>query len=153
MLFGQIILVRNIFMSYTHGMIIGQGFWIKEKEYKSWRIYLIFRALATNTQNQIKQRPKHSQVFVKPQFIMIYHLKCCAMKIRVWQTYPPYKNLVPEIPKLGAERSMETWIWGSLHVLMLLLLPCGSPLILKYMMVWLCVWCSAWSRLLMASLQ
>ena len=59
---------------------------------------------------------------------MIYHLKCCAMKIRVWQTYPPYKNLVPEIPKLGAERSMETWVWGSLHVLILLLYGCSYEL-------------------------
>ena len=40
---------------------------------------------------------------------------------------PPYKNLVPEIPRLGAERNTETWIWGSLHVLILLLLPCGAP--------------------------
>ena len=44
---------------------------------------------------------------------------------------PPYKNLVPEIPKLGAERSMETWIWGSLHILILLLLPSGAPLKLE----------------------
>ena len=41
---------------------------------------------------------------------------------------PPYKNLVPEIPRLGAERNMETWVWGSLHVLILLLLPSGAPL-------------------------
>ena len=44
---------------------------------------------------------------------------------------PPYKNLVPEIPRLGAERSMETWIWGSLHVLILLLLSSGVPLNLE----------------------
>ena len=44
---------------------------------------------------------------------------------------PPYKNLVPEIPKLGAERSMETWVWGSLHVLILLLLSSGAPLNLE----------------------
>ena len=44
---------------------------------------------------------------------------------------PPYKNLVPEIPKLGAERDTETWIWGSLQVLMLLLLLSGSPLNLE----------------------
>ena len=59
-------------MSYTHGMIIGQGLWIKEKEYKSWRIYLIFRALATNTQKSNQAKTKHSKVFVKPHFIMIY---------------------------------------------------------------------------------
>ena len=44
---------------------------------------------------------------------------------------PPYKNLVPEIPRLGAERNTETWIWGSLHVLILLLLPCGASLVLE----------------------
>ena len=44
---------------------------------------------------------------------------------------PPYKNLVPEIPKLGVERNTETWIWGSLHVLILLLLPFGAPLNLE----------------------
>ena len=45
-------------MSYTHGMITGKGFWIKENEYKSWRIYLIFRALANNSQtlNQSKDK-------------------------------------------------------------------------------------------------
>ena len=64
--------------------------------------------LQTADKNQSRQGPKHSKVFVKPHFIMIYHLKCCAMKIRVWQTYPPYKNLVPEIPKLGAERNTKT---------------------------------------------
>ena len=50
---------------------------------------------------------------------------------------PPYKNLGPEIPKLCAERDTETWIWGSLQVLMLLLLPCSAPSSLKYLMVWL----------------
>ena len=44
---------------------------------------------------------------------------------------PPYKNLVPEIPILGAERNTETRIWGSLHVLILLLLPFGAPLNLE----------------------
>ena len=46
---------------------------------------------------------------------------------------PTSKNLILEIPKLGAERSMETWIWGSLHVLilLLLLLPSGAPLNLE----------------------
>ena len=44
---------------------------------------------------------------------------------------PPYKNLVPEIPRLGAERNTETWIWGSLHVLILLLLSFGAPLNLE----------------------
>ena len=53
--------------------------------------------------------------------------------------YPPYKNLVPEIPRLGAERSTETWIWGSLHVLIMLLLSSGAPLSLKYLMVCLYV--------------
>ena len=109
--------------------------------------------LQTAVKHSIKAKTKHSKVFVKPHFSMIYWLKCCGMKIRVWQTYPPYKNLVPEIPRLGAERSMETWIRGSLHVLILLLLQCSAQLSLKYLMVWLRVWHSSWSRLLMGSLQ
>ena len=44
---------------------------------------------------------------------------------------PPYKNLVPEILKLGVERNTRTWIRGSLHVLILLLLPFGAPLNLE----------------------
>ena len=47
------------------------------------------------------------------------------------QTYPPYRNLVPEIPRLGAERNTRSWIWGSLHVLILLLLSSGVPLNLE----------------------
>ena len=49
-------------------MIIGQKFWIKEKEYKSWRIYWIFRALANNRQNQIKAKPKTLKSFCKTTF-------------------------------------------------------------------------------------
>ena len=59
-------------------MIIGKGFWIKEKEYKSWRIYFIFRALANNRQKPITQGRKHSKVFVKPHFIMIVSLSVVA---------------------------------------------------------------------------
>ena len=44
---------------------------------------------------------------------------------------PPYENLVPKIPKLGVERNTRTWILGSLHVLILLLLPFGAPLNLE----------------------
>ena len=40
---------------------------------------------------------------------------------------PPYKNLVPEIPRLGVERKAESWIRGSLHFSLLVLLPSGAP--------------------------
>ena len=51
-------------------MIIGKGFWIKEKEYKSWRIYLIFRALANNRQNPIQAKSKTLKSFCQTTF---YH--------------------------------------------------------------------------------
>ena len=51
-------------------MIIGQKFWIKEKEYKSWRIYFIFRALANNRQKPIKARSKTLKSFCQTTF---YH--------------------------------------------------------------------------------
>ena len=44
---------------------------------------------------------------------------------------PPYKNLVPEIPNLGVERNAKTGSGGSLHVLILLVLPSGAPLNLE----------------------
>ena len=69
---AKLFLQEIIFMSYTHGMIIGKGFWIKEKEYKSWRIYFIFRAPANSRQKSNQAKTKHSKVFVKPQFILIY---------------------------------------------------------------------------------
>ena len=47
-------------------------FWIKDKKYKSWRILLIFRALANSRQKSNQAKTKHSKVFVKPHFIMIY---------------------------------------------------------------------------------
>ena len=68
--------------------------------------------------NQSRQGPKYSKVFVKPHFIMIGSLSVVASKSECDRPTPPYKNLVPEIPKLGAERDKETWIWGSLQVLM-----------------------------------
>ena len=61
---------ENSILYYTHGMIIGQKFWIKEKEYKSWRIYFIFRALANNRQNPIKAKSKTHKSFCQPTF---YH--------------------------------------------------------------------------------
>ena len=51
-------------------MIIGQGFWIKGKEYKGWGIYLIFRALANNRQNPNKARSKTLKSFCQTTF---YH--------------------------------------------------------------------------------
>ena len=51
-------------MSYTHGMISGQGFWIKGKEYKGWRIYLIFRALANNRQKSKQGKVQNTQKFL-----------------------------------------------------------------------------------------
>ena len=54
-------------------MIIGAKVCIKEKEYKSWRIYWISRALANSRQkpNQAKSKTLKS-FFVKPHFVMIY---------------------------------------------------------------------------------
>ena len=57
-------------MLYTHGMIIGSRVWIKEMKYRSWRIYLIFRALANNTQSPIKARSKTLKSFCQTTF---YH--------------------------------------------------------------------------------
>ena len=51
-------------------MIIGQKSGIKEKEYKSWRIYLIFRALANNRQKPIKAKSKTHKSFCQTTF---YH--------------------------------------------------------------------------------
>ena len=130
----------KVFGSRGRSIRVGEFIWFLEH-------------LQTTVKHSIKAKTKHSKVFVRPHFSMIYWLKCCGMKIRVWHSYPPYKNLVPEIPRLGAERSMESWIWGSLQVLMLLLLPCGAPLNLKYLMMWLHVWRSSWSRLLMGGSQ
>ena len=50
-------------MSYTHGMIIVQGYWTKEKEYKSWTIYLIFRALANSRQKSNEAKTKTLKSF------------------------------------------------------------------------------------------
>ena len=107
---------------------------VQEFGTRRWSIWVggfiwFLEHLQTTDKIQSMQSPKHSKVFfVKPYFIMINNLKCHAMKIRVWQTYPLYKNLIPELPRLGAERGKETWIWGCLQVLMLRLLPCGAPL-------------------------
>ena len=49
-------------------MIIGKKFWIKEMKYKSWRIYLIFRALANSRQKSNQAKSKHSKVFANPHF-------------------------------------------------------------------------------------
>ena len=40
--------------------------------------------LQTADKHSIKAKTKHSKVFVKPHFSMIYWFKCCGMKIRVW---------------------------------------------------------------------
>ena len=53
--FGQIIFVRKyytvLYTWYGHWAEV----WRKGMKYKSWRIYLIFRALATNTQKKSNQ--------------------------------------------------------------------------------------------------
>ena len=73
-LFGQIIFVRKYYIALYTWHDHWAEVWVKEMKYRSWRIYLIFRALANNTQNPIKARQglKHSKVFVKPYFIMNY---------------------------------------------------------------------------------
>ena len=51
-------------------MIIGQGFWIKGKEYKGWGIYLIFRALANSSQTFNQSKDKTPKFFCQTTF---YH--------------------------------------------------------------------------------
>ena len=53
-------------------MITGKGFWIKEKEYRSWRIYLIFRALANNTQKSNQANSKALKSFCQTTFYHVY---------------------------------------------------------------------------------
>ena len=49
-------------------MIIGQGFWIKGKEYKGWRIYLIFRALGNRRQTFNQSKDKTLKSFCQTTF-------------------------------------------------------------------------------------
>ena len=94
-------------MSYTHGMVTGKGFRVKEKEYKSWRIYFIFRALASNRQKPIKAKSKTHKSFCQTTFYhYLSHYVLCHENQGVTDL-TPYKNLVPEIPKLGVERNTE----------------------------------------------
>ena len=140
-------------MSYTHGMIIGQKFGARKWSIEVGGFIWFLEHLRTIDKNQSRQSPKDSIFFVKPHFIMIYHLKCCARKIRVWQTYPPYKNLVLEIPKLGVERNTKTGpgvVFTSSYCFFFRVV---LPLTLEYLMVWLRVWRSAWSRLLKGFLR
>ena len=50
-------------------MIIGKRFWIKEMKYKSWRIYLIFRALVNSRQKINQAKPKTLKSFCKSTFL------------------------------------------------------------------------------------
>ena len=50
---------------------------------------------------------------------------------------PPLQESRPRDSQTMCGKEYENWIRGSLQVLMLLLLPCGAPLNLKYLMVWL----------------
>ena len=100
---------KKLFLCPIHmAWSLGKVFGSRRRSIRVGGFIWFLEHLQTTDKNQSRQGPKHWKVFVKPHFIMIYHLKCCAMKIRVWQTYPPYKNLVPEIPKLGAGRNMKT---------------------------------------------
>ena len=65
---------------------------VQEFGARGWSIWVggfiwFLEHLQTTDKIQSMQSPKHSKVFVKPHFIMIYNHKCCAMKIRVWQSW------------------------------------------------------------------
>ena len=86
MLFGQIIFVRNIFMSYTHGMIIGSRVWSREMKYRGWRIYLISRALANNRHKSIKAKPKTLKSFCETIFYhdLLDHFRMWTKLESIW---------------------------------------------------------------------
>ena len=69
-----------IFISYTHGMIIGKKFGARKWSIEVGGFIWFLEHLQTADKNQIKQRPKHSKVFVKPHFIMIVSLSVVAWK-------------------------------------------------------------------------
>ena len=77
---AKLFFVRNYFYVLYTWHDHWARFWIKEKGYKSWRIYLIFRALANSSKHSIKAKTKNSKVFVKPHFIMIVSLSVVAWK-------------------------------------------------------------------------
>ena len=65
-------------MSYTNGMIIGQGFGSRIRSIRVGGFILFLEHLQTTDKNQSRQGPTHSKVFVKPHFIMIVSLSVLA---------------------------------------------------------------------------
>ena len=57
---------------------------------------LTFKSTWKHREKTNSKKSNNAKVFVKPHFIMIYHLKYCAMKIRVWETCRPIWK--PNIP-------------------------------------------------------
>ena len=59
------------------------------------------------------KKSNNAKVFVKPHFIMIYHLKCCAMKIRVWQHMSHHSPYLRLECSLGIGRDLLRMTWPS----------------------------------------
>ena len=79
--FCKKILYCSIHMAWS----LGRSFGSRRRSIRVGGFILFLEHLQPADKNQIKEGPKHTKVFVKPHFIIIYHFKCCAMKIRVWQ--------------------------------------------------------------------
>ena len=77
---------------------LGKGFGSRRRSIRVGGFIWFLEHLQTTHKKQIKQSREHSKVFVKPHFSMIYWLKCCGMKIRVWQTYPLTRISSPRFP-------------------------------------------------------
>ena len=79
--FCKKILYCTIHMAWSLGRCFGSRKWSIEGE-----AMLTFKSTWKHREKtNSNKKSNNAKVFVKPHFIMIYHLKCCAMKIRVWQ--------------------------------------------------------------------
>ena len=102
--FGKLIFENTFWPNYFYKKILyctihmawslGKGFGSRRRSIRVGGFILFLEHLQTTDKIQSRQSPKHSKVFVKPHFIMIYHLKCCAMKIRVWHHFRKKKELL-----------------------------------------------------------
>ena len=83
-LFGQIIFVGKYYTVLYTWHDHWAEVWVKEMKYIRWSC-VDFKEHLKNIERKPTQNKKsnNAKVFVKPHFIMIYHHKCCAMKIRV----------------------------------------------------------------------
>ena len=79
--FCKKILYCTIHMVWSLGRSFGSRKWSIEGE----AMLTFKRTWKHREKTNSNKKPNNAKVFVKQQFIMIYHLKCCAMKIRVCQ--------------------------------------------------------------------